>query len=208
MPARPLVILLMSYHVLHVHSDQSNLPTNSPVDEFQKLFKYKRQIQLEAISGLLNLAKYEAKYDMVSRMFDKIFELHVKSWSLIQNSDFIPGGEDPLAMPPLPQDGRVLESLSTVLENCALVGDVILRLPSIAHRLLLKNSEWMTSVKHCITFCQSTRLLDPITQEMFNLAAQELNLVPRSANFTNPYREKETPDQPKKQRINRRKMEL
>lgn len=119
------VVLLLSSNVL-CH-DPSVLKVNATADEFQKLFKYKRQIQLEAIKGLLNLAKYEAKYDMVSRMFDKIFELHDKSWSLIQNSDFIPGGEDPLAEPPLPRDARVLESLSTLLENCALVGDVILR---------------------------------------------------------------------------------
>lgn len=138
----------------------------------------------------------------------QIFELHSRSWSLIENSDFIPGGDDAEAEPPLPRDSRTLESLSTLIENCALIGDVILRLPDIAHRLLKKKPEWMTSVKHCITFCKITRLLDPVTREMFDLAAQELNLVPRNANFTNPYREEHKGEQAKKQRKNDRKLEL
>lgn len=136
-----LSIFLLFWTCVYCQDDV--ITTNSSVQEFLKLFKYKRSIQLEAISGLLNLAKYETKYQMVSRMFEKIFELHDKSWSLIENSDYIPGGEDPLAEPPLPSDVRLLESLSTLLENCALVGDVVLRLPDIANRLLRKNTQWL-----------------------------------------------------------------
>jgi hypothetical protein len=206
---KPVLFLLMVVTCASVSrqdSDQPVLQINATIDEFQKLFKYKRLIQLEAINGLLNLAKYEAKYEMVSRMFDKIFELHDKSWSKIQNSDYIPGGEDSLQTPPLPQDAHVMESLSTLMENCALVGDVVLRLPDISHRLLNKNPEWMRLTRHCFTFCPSTRLMDPVTEEMFNLASQELHLIPRNANFTNPYREKE--EKTVKQRKNSRKMEL
>lgn len=200
-----LCLLVLILVVAGVRSE-GNSSTENTVHDFQKLFKHKRSIQLEAINGLLNLAKYETKYQMVNRMFEKIFELHDQSWSMIQNSDYIPGGEDPLAEPPLPSDMRLRESLSTLLENCALVGEVVLRLPDISDRLLRKKTDWMHNVKHCISFSPSTRLIDDVTEEMLRLAAQELNLVSRTPDFTNPYRQQS--QGPANKRTNSRKMEL
>ena len=194
------IFLLLSLFISCCYSDPVT------VQEFRKLFIHKRGIQLEAVKSLLNLPKYEAKYAMVERMFGKIFELHNNAMKSVQDSDFIPGGEDLDADPPLPDDTRIMELLSSLMENCALVGDVVLRLPDISQRILKRNKEWMTCIEQCLTFCKMTRLLDPVTEEMFELAAQELNLVPRSDNFTNPYREEKHSTKPK--RLNNRKMEL
>ena len=206
------VTLTLVLPCLSVSSEGSASPADPPVGnlslaEFQSQFKHRRMIQLEAIKGLLNLSKYEAKYEMVSRMLDKIYELHLQSWPLIENSGYIPGGEDVASSPPLPNSPSLLSALSTLMENCALVGDVVLRLPDIATRLLRKKPEWMAFVKRdCLTFVPNTRLLDPVTEEMLTLAAQELQVVPRSPDFINPYRE--PVDDRSKQRKNDRRMEL
>lgn len=169
----------------------SRLPLTTKT-EFAQLFKQKRLAQLNAVKGLLRIPKYEKKYDMISKIFSKVFELQSESKSIIENSPFIPGGDgDSDDQNLLPQDTKTLEALSSLIENCALMGDIILRFPEMSSLILKKNKPWMIMFKYCISFTKITRLTDPMTDQMFLLVEQELDLIPKHENYSNPYREKE-----------------
>lgn len=55
------------------------------VKEFQKLFKLKRNLQVQAVQGLIQIQKYEKKFEMVTKIFSKIFQLQQESKSIIEN---------------------------------------------------------------------------------------------------------------------------
>lgn len=49
-------------------------------------------------------------------------------------------------------------ALSTILENTAFLGDIVLRLPDIAHELLDGNNDWKLLTHWAIDFTNDTRI--------------------------------------------------
>ncbi|KAH8040816.1 hypothetical protein HPB51_012986 [Rhipicephalus microplus] len=78
-------------------------------------------------------------------------------------------------------------ALSQVLENTAFFGEIILRLPNIAHAVLNMNKAGAVVLNWAIGFSNSTELYDETTTKLINLVAQELGLVERDPNYHNPY---------------------
>jgi len=48
--------------------------------------------------------------------------------------------------------------LSTILENTAFLGDIVLRLPDIVHELLASNDDWRQVTQWAIDFTNDTRV--------------------------------------------------
>ncbi|RWS22030.1 coiled-coil domain-containing protein 134-like protein [Leptotrombidium deliense] len=116
-----------------------------------------------------------------------------ESRALLENSAYVPGDSGD-GTPILPRKQTVLESLSSVLENCALLSDVILRLPMISKRLLFENNKWFVGTHWCISFTNSTGLIDDTTHRLLNLVAQELDIIPKDKNYYNPFDEQRNAD--------------
>ena len=55
------------------------------VKEFQELLKTKRALLVQAIKGLINIPRYEKRFEMVTKIFSKIFQLQQESKSIIEN---------------------------------------------------------------------------------------------------------------------------
>jgi len=49
-------------------------------------------------------------------------------------------------------------ALSSVLENTAFLGDIVLRLPDIAHELLDNNDDWKQLIQWAIDFTNDTHI--------------------------------------------------
>ncbi|KAH6935614.1 hypothetical protein HPB50_007065 [Hyalomma asiaticum] len=95
---------------------------------------------------------------------------------------------------PEPPDGTigaptrfVALALSQVLENTAFFGEIVLRLPNIAHTVLNMNKAGAVVLNWAIGFSNSTELYDETTTKLVNLVAQELGLVERDPSYHNPY---------------------
>lgn len=177
---------------LHVHCDGNGgtgksrkLPLTEK-KEFVELFKVKRAAQLQAVKSILGMDKYETRHKMVIAVFNKLFEVQQNARAVVENSAYIPGGDESSSS--LPNDQPTLEALSSIIENCALLGDIVLRLPEISGNVLKGNQQWMINTQWCISFTNATGLIDEVTDKMFNLVAQELDLIPREEAFHNPYR--------------------
>ena len=168
-----------------------SLPLTSK-KEFTQLFKQKRAAQLQAVKSLLGMSKYERKYQMVSTVLTKLFEVQATARGIVENSAYIPGYDEDDG-PSIPKEAKTLEALSSIIENCALLGDIILRLPEISNKLMKDNNQWLVATQWCISFTNTTGLIDDVTMKMFNLVAQELELLPRDPEYYNPYRKAADP---------------
>ncbi|XP_012232909.1 coiled-coil domain-containing protein 134-like [Linepithema humile] len=164
---------------------QKSGESKSKLDEelFKKLFAQRRKDHIEAVQTLLKMDSYERLYKMIMVLAEKLVEVIESSRSIIEKAGFIPNNSS------FPQDTDVKEALSSILENTALFGDIILHLPDITHRILKTQQKWSTTIQWSLNFANQTRhLLNKSTITMIGLAEQELNMTERDPSYFNPYR--------------------
>ncbi len=99
----------------------------------------------------------------------------------MENTGFSPGDV-------FPTDEDVKSSLSLILENSALFADLALRLPDVTLAIYKSKNEFRVLMDWGLNFSNSTGFFDEITTKLMHLAGQELGLVEKDPNFTNPYR--------------------
>lgn len=172
-------MLLLPQMIVSADSEQNNLVAR---EDIQKYFAVKRKQHLEAVKTLMKFQRYEQKYELLSKIFNKIFEVLEISKAKVENSEYILGGD---LVP-----GSVTENILMVLDNCAFFGNLILKIPDISDRILKQNNQWVDLYKWCFTFSTSANLIDDMSLKMFNIAAQQLKLLPKDEDFVNPYSEK------------------
>lgn len=79
--------------------------------------------------------------------------------------------------------------MSSILENTALFGDIILHLPDITHRILKMQQGWNLTIHWSLNFTNQMRhLLNKSTNTMIHLVKQEMNITERDPSYFNPYR--------------------
>lgn len=150
------------------------------------MFKHKRVEQVEAIKSLRSSLNYEKQYSMIMLMTEKIFGVIQESRASIESSSFIPGISD------FPINERVRDSLSNILENTALFGEIVLRFPDIAQAVLKTNNNWDVLLQWSIAFSNQVKyLLDKSTVKLLNLVSQELNHIERDISYVNPYKKED-----------------
>ncbi|XP_046387610.1 coiled-coil domain-containing protein 134-like isoform X2 [Ischnura elegans] len=147
----------------------------------QRLYRRRRVEQLAAVKSLMELPEYEKQYKMVIMIAEKVYNVIESSRVTLESSGYIPGAQ-------FPKDENVRDALSNILENTALLGDVLLHLPDITHAILAYNYEWTVMFRWSIGFCNETLLMDSKTVKMINLVAQEMNITDRDPSYVNPYR--------------------
>ncbi|KAJ7389739.1 hypothetical protein OS493_029639 [Desmophyllum pertusum] len=99
----------------------------------------------------------------------------------VTESGYVPGQT-------FPAEQSQREALANVLENTALFGDILLRLPDITYKVYSKSKEWDLLARWSVSFCSETQVYDETDTKLLHLMAQELRLVPRDPNYINPYR--------------------
>lgn len=116
-------------------------------------------------------------------MSEKIFSILKENRVLIESSSFISDTSI------FPSDEKTRTVLSSILENTCLFGEIVLRYPDTAEKLLRSNHEWDELLQWCIALCNQVKhLLGKNTLIMLRLVSQELNHVERDQNYINPYR--------------------
>lgn len=166
---------------LHTTPFKSTGILNAPLD--MKLFKKRRSEQLQAVKRFKTIGKYEKQYSMILLVSEKIVNTIQASRAILESSGYIPG------VSPFPDDPRVRDALSNILENSALMSEIVLRFPDISERVLRENNNWNVMLQWSIAFGHQVEyLLDQGTVVLYELVGQELNHTERDPNYVNPYR--------------------
>ncbi|XP_029678086.1 coiled-coil domain-containing protein 134-like [Formica exsecta] len=150
---------------------------------FKKLFAQRRKDHIEVIQTLLKMDNYERLYKMITVLAEKIMEVIASSKNVIEKAGFVPDNSS------FPKDTNVKDALSSILENTALFGDIILHLPDITHRILKMQQGWNLTIHWSLNFTNQMRhLLNKSTNTMIHLVKQEMNITERDPSYFNPYR--------------------
>jgi hypothetical protein len=100
-------------------------------------------------------------------------------------------GVDLDALPPIPNKNRtLLVSLVNVWEGTAMLGDLILRLPDILHRMVDGHALRLEVLGWAARVCASSKMYEPTHRKQLELVLQEMSLadVPDTA-YSNPFSE-------------------
>lgn len=154
-----------------------------PLERYKRLFVEHRRIQLEAVKSLQGFDDNTRKYKLVNVMLQKLFLVLSEAKQNLTQWGFVPG------IDPFPDNETVREAFSKVVENTAMFGDLVLRLPDVVHGLFDKNTEWNALMGWCVWFSAESKVFDGGSEKLLNLMSQEINLIPKEDDYINPFTE-------------------
>ncbi|XP_051818170.1 coiled-coil domain-containing protein 134 [Antechinus flavipes] len=157
--------------------------TNPPpsLEIYKKLFAVKRKDQMKALKNLVELNDVHQQYKIIDVMLKGLFKVLEDSRAALVAADVFPDG-------PFPEDEKLKDAFSHVVENTAFFGDVALRFPKIVHHYFDRNSNWNHLIRWGISFCNQTGIFDQGTySQLLSLMAQELGIGERSPDYRNPF---------------------
>ncbi|XP_028935257.1 coiled-coil domain-containing protein 134 isoform X2 [Ornithorhynchus anatinus] len=163
-------------------SDTEKPSLDASLEIYKKLFEVKRKDQLNALKNLIELNDVNQQYKIIDIMLKGLFKVLEDSRAILLAADVPPDG-------PLPQDEKLKDAFSHVVENTAFFGDVVLRFPKVVHHYFDRNSNWNSLIRWGISFCNQTGIFDqgPHSQ-VLGLMAQELGISEKSPDYRNPFK--------------------
>lgn len=105
-----------------------------------------------------------------------------------------------------PTTSTLIDAVTLVLENTCLIGDIILHMPDMSEMILSRDKDWREMLDWAVEFTKSfDGVIDGRSMRMLSLFEQEIHRDKRTADYTNPYREKEQPAPTPKKRTKEKK---
>nr|XP_036862769.1 coiled-coil domain-containing protein 134 isoform X1 [Manis javanica] len=149
---------------------------------YKKMFEVKRREQLLALKNLAQMNDVHQQYKILDVMLKGLFKVLEDSRTVLIASDVLPDG-------PFPQDEKLKDAFSQVVENTAFFGDVVLRFPKIVHHYFDQNSNWNLLIRWGISFCNQSGVFDQGPHSpILSLMAQELGISEKDSDFQNPFK--------------------
>ncbi|XP_024593225.1 coiled-coil domain-containing protein 134 [Neophocaena asiaeorientalis asiaeorientalis] len=149
---------------------------------YKKMFEVKRREQLLALKNLAQLNDVHQQYKILDVMLKGLFKVLEDSRTVLIAADVLPDG-------PFPQDEKLKDAFSQVVENTAFFGDVVLRFPRIVHHCFDHNSNWNLLIRWGISFCNQSGVFDQGPHSpILRLMAQELGISEKDSDFQNPFK--------------------
>ncbi|XP_058875062.1 coiled-coil domain-containing protein 134-like [Acipenser ruthenus] len=183
MDVLPLCALLLSL-ALTASCDSRKERRDSSLEIYKRLFETKRRDQLTALKNLVELNDVNQQYKIIDIMLKGLFKVLEDSRAILIAANVQPDDA-------FPQEEKLKEAYSHVVENTAFFGDVALRFPRIVHHYYDRNSNWNLLLRWGLGFCNQTGLFQGGQGghgEVLSLMAQELGISEKSPDFINPYR--------------------
>lgn len=88
----------------------------------------------------------------------------------------------------LPSDTNLKETCSKVIENTAFLSELSLYFPDFIRKLFIQDINFKNLFTWAYNFSVHFEFYDVESSKIVNLAGQELEIISRAANFTNPYK--------------------
>ncbi|XP_060083787.1 coiled-coil domain-containing protein 134-like [Ylistrum balloti] len=153
----------------------------SPIDMYRSLFEKHRVMQLDAVKSIQTFGDYAQRHQLVKIMIQQLFKVLGEGKVNLTEWGYMPGD-------PFPVNTTIRDSMSKVLENVAMFGDLVLRLPDITHEIFDKNKEWHLILGWGVWFCNESKIFQGNSAKLLSLMAQEVNLIPKEENYVNPFK--------------------
>ncbi|KAJ8298158.1 hypothetical protein KUTeg_024689, partial [Tegillarca granosa] len=147
----------------------------------RKLFEENRKIQIEAVKSLQQFGDNTQRYKLVDMMLKQLMSVLAEARTNLTGWGYVPGD-------PFPENETIKETVSKVLENTAMFGDMVLRLPDIIHDIYDRNKEWQILMAWGVWFCNESSVFQGPAYTLLNLMAQEINLIPMEKTYFNPFK--------------------
>ncbi|VDN54874.1 unnamed protein product [Dracunculus medinensis] len=144
------------------------------------LLKVKRKEQVNAIKSIIALSNGKKQKKLIDDLIKNIEKVITGAKLLIESKQFH-------SFDPFPSNNLLREALANVIENTAFFSEIVLRFPSFIGKRFSSDSNWNAIVNWAYNFSMGTNLYDDSGSKLLNLAAQQLNIIPREENFYNPY---------------------
>ncbi|XP_014390582.1 PREDICTED: coiled-coil domain-containing protein 134 isoform X1 [Myotis brandtii] len=163
-------------------TDTQRTSVDPSLEIYKKMFEVKRREQLLALKNLVQLNDVHQQYKILDVMLKGLFKVLEDSRTVLLAADVLPDG-------PFPQDEKLKDAFSQVLENTAFFGDVVLRFPRIVHHYFDHNSNWNLLIRWGISFCNQSGVFDQGPHSpILSLMAQELGISEKDSDFQNPFK--------------------
>ncbi|KAF2363721.1 Coiled-coil domain-containing protein 134 [Trinorchestia longiramus] len=151
---------------------------------FQHLFDERRKEHQAAVQSLMAMADTTKQQKMITLTLEKVFQVLASSQEKLRQAGYVPGNE-------FPEQEDVRDPLFQTLETTCLLGEVLLHLPSITHKVLDKLQEkHKTLLAWGVFFTAHSAFLSDNTKRLVHLMTQELELAERDPDYVNPYADK------------------
>lgn len=151
------------------------------LEKYRGLFSEHRQYQLEAVKSLQSFGDNTKKYKLVNVMLQKLFAVLNDAKQNLTQWGFVPGVDS------FPENETVREAFSKVVENTAMFGDLVLRLPDVVHDLYDRNKEWNDLIGWSVWFAGESKVFEGGNEKLLSLMSQEIGLIPKEENYVNPF---------------------
>lgn len=162
----------------------------SPLEQYKKLFTEHRATQLNAVKSMTKFGNSEAQYKLIEIMLNQLFKNLFDASQNLTSWGFIPGDD-------FPTNETIRESMSKILENTALFGDLILRMPNVVHDFYDKNRDWHMMLRWAYDFSLQSTVFEGPHEKLLSLMAQEADIIPKSPNYVNHFVEVQKDDKDK-----------
>ncbi|KAL7069787.1 hypothetical protein ACQ4LE_011041 [Meloidogyne hapla] len=191
-------VILVYCHAEVSHSNKNDFDKSTPVtssnkkeelnvDSFQKeyplLLKIKKREQDAALKTILTKNKDE-KQLMLRQLFTRIYETIKESKQLLLKYN---ENIDDFKLFSSTEESR--EHFARIIENTIFLAGLTLYFPKFALYYVNKDVDFHQIYQWSNNFCSNLTFLDNETKELLNLAAQEIELIPKSEDFVNPYKD-------------------
>uniref|UniRef100_A0A0N5A2M4 Cag pathogenicity island protein n=1 Tax=Parastrongyloides trichosuri TaxID=131310 RepID=A0A0N5A2M4_PARTI len=150
--------------------------------QYSQLLRVKRREQLNSVQILTKQKDLKKQKETVKQLITAVKKVLMEDrqiLSVVKLNDI----EEILS-----EKSSIRDNFARVLENIAFFGDITLRFPLQSSIKYNKDIDFKSTVNWAYTFAKTYSFLyDNGTLKMFNLFAQELNIVPREKDYYNPY---------------------
>ncbi|XP_018007198.1 coiled-coil domain-containing protein 134 [Hyalella azteca] len=154
---------------------------------FQHLFDERRKEHQAAVQTLMAMPDSTKQQKMITLTLEKVFQVLSSSQEKLRLAGYVPGNE-------FPEQEDVRDALSQTLETTCLLGEVLLHLPSLTHKVLDKlQDQHKTLLAWGVFFTAHSSFLSENTRRLVHLMTQELGLAERDPDYINPYANKKQP---------------
>lgn len=138
---------------------------------YQEYFREKRIEQIAVAESFVAKADYSRQYNLAKVLMDQVFRQLRQSQKNL--TDVVLS-----ELPAIPaQNMSILDSLVNVWENTALLGDVILRLPDISHRMIDNHKLRREVLSWAVRLCQDSPVYLEEHRKQLDLVLQEMEMA-------------------------------
>lgn len=149
----------------------------------EQLLRGKLMEQSIAIKSILKIKENKKQTHLLNELLKNLKKVMTESQNKIKNEKFVPIKQQ------LPQDSKLRESSSIIIENTAFLSELLLYLPEFIKKNFAKDVGFKALYTWAYNFSKNMEFYDKETLKILNLAAQELEIIEREENFINPYKQ-------------------